>query len=187
MSELDATLFFVVNNGFSTPWLDGLMTFFTVAGDLIGWVAFGVLFILLWDRANAKRRLIAFALALAVTGLAVSVIKVVVDRDRPLEAFKQGIDAGEVTIRTPYHKLVARSFPSGHTQGAFTAATFFVLYYRRRGGLLLACATLVGVSRIYVGAHYPLDVVAGAMLGSAGAWLVYALDKEAPFKRDTSS
>ncbi|MBF0169852.1 MAG: phosphatase PAP2 family protein [Nitrospinae bacterium] len=184
LSSLDASLFFAVNNGLSTPWLDGVMTFFTVAGDFAGWALFGALFILLWDTPNAKRRLLAFAAALALSGGTVNLIKEVVARDRPLEAFKQGIDAGTVTIHTPYHELVARSFPSGHTQAAFTAALFFVLYYRHRGwgALLLTTASLVGFSRIYVGAHYPADVAAGALLGAAGAWLVWRLDREAPFK-----
>lgn len=181
-TSLDADLFFAVNNGLSSPWLDGVMAFFTIGGDLIGWLVFGALSIMLWDSANAKRRLLAFGIALAVSGLAVNGIKEVVDRDRPLEAFKQGIDAGTVTIHTPYRKLVARSFPSGHTQAAFTAATFFVLYYRRYVTALLLCAAMVGMSRIYLGAHYPGDVLAGAMLGSFGAWLVWRYDPHAPFK-----
>jgi membrane-associated phospholipid phosphatase len=67
------------------------------------------------------------------------------------------------------HKLELVSFPSGHTLSAFAAATLLTLGLGLRGwrlaGLLLLAA-LVGLSRIAVGAHWPLDVLGGAVLGS---------------------
>jgi membrane-associated phospholipid phosphatase len=57
------------------------------------------------------------------------------------------------------------SFPSGHATNAFALAAFFATYYRRRAVLLFVMAALVGYSRIYVGVHYPLDVLGGAFLG----------------------
>ncbi len=63
-----------------------------------------------------------------------------------------------------------RSFPSGHTSQAFFVATLLVGYLRPglwAVGLLYATALLVGTTRMYVGAHYLRDVLAGAILGSA--------------------
>ena len=74
------------------------------------------------------------------------------------------------------HKLELVSFPSGHTLSAFAVATLLVLGLQLRGWRLtsvLILAALVGSSRIAVGAHWPLDVLGGAVLGSAcgfGGW-----------------
>jgi membrane-associated phospholipid phosphatase len=80
------------------------------------------------------------------------------------------------------HKLDLVSFPSGHTLTAFGAATLLILGLQLRGWrfagiFVLAC--LIGLSRIAVGAHWPLDVFGGAVLGTvcgfigwqAGKWL----------------
>ena len=65
-----------------------------------------------------------------------------------------------------------RSFPSNHTTNNFCAATLLTLFYRRRGALYFPVATLVGYSRVYVGAHWPSDVVASAFL--AVGWVLAA-------------
>ena len=57
------------------------------------------------------------------------------------------------------------SFPSNHATNAFALAAFFAVYYRRLAIPLFIIAALVGYSRIYVGVHYPTDVLAGACLG----------------------
>jgi undecaprenyl-diphosphatase len=71
----------------------------------------------------------------------------------------------------------ATSFPSGHTTTTFAMAVFLVWALRGRGMAwwIVVWAVLVGVSRIYVGVHYPLDIVAGAALGAVGGslgWMV---------------
>ena len=68
------------------------------------------------------------------------------------------------------------SFPSGHTATAFAAAVAVALIYPRLGRPLLALAVVVGISRVYLGMHYALDVTAGMVLGIAvgfaAAWLI---------------
>lgn len=74
----------------------------------------------------------------------------------------------------------ATSFPSGHTTTSFAIAVFIAWAVRRTdhqwlGPAALLWASLIGFSRIYVGVHYPLDIVGGAALGVAGgslAWMI---------------
>jgi membrane-associated phospholipid phosphatase len=71
------------------------------------------------------------------------------------------------------HKLELVSFPSGHSLSAFAVSTLLILGLKLRGWRLagvLALACLIGLSRIAVGAHWPLDVLGGAVLGAACGW-----------------
>ncbi len=84
----------------------------------------------------------------------------------------------------------ALSFPSGHTANAFAAtlATFHAMHARAPRaaapwvvlGAGLAASSAVGVSRVLAGDHFPSDVLAGAVLGSAVGWLVPELHRFAP-------
>jgi membrane-associated phospholipid phosphatase len=67
------------------------------------------------------------------------------------------------------------SFPSGHTSGAFTTATYLSLAYPKWYVVVpsYAWATTVGYSRLYLGVHYPSDVFAGALLGAGSAYLSF--------------
>ncbi len=62
------------------------------------------------------------------------------------------------------------SFPSAHTAFAFMIATFVYHYFKRAGRLLFSLAFLVGISRMYVGVHFPLDVFVGALIGIVIPW-----------------
>lgn len=104
----------------------------------------------------------------ALLALAVSqALKRTCRRPRPSE----GIDGGPCAVRTHGADPDAFSFPSGHTAVAFAAA---VALAGAGSGLGLVVAMLAGgiaVSRVYLGAHYPLDVAAGAVLGAGCGWL----------------
>ena len=88
------------------------------------------------------------------------------DRARPYEAHPHVA-----------HLFIARSvdpsFPSDHATAAFALAVAIFIYHRRAGWLMLAMATVVALSRVVVGTHYPSDILAGALLGSLAAGLIY--------------
>jgi len=67
------------------------------------------------------------------------------------------------------------SFPSGHVTNNVIAAVFCTLFFRRWGSLYFVFAALVGYSRIYLGAHWPSDVLATALMAAALALLMVAL------------
>ncbi len=73
------------------------------------------------------------------------------------------------------------SFPSAHTAFAFAIATFVYHYFKGAGRLLFSLAFLVGISRIYVGVHFPLDVFVGALVGIVVPWGIISVFK--PYKQ----
>ena len=91
------------------------------------------------------------------SGLIVDLLKVIVARPRPLD----------------WHNLT--SFPSGHSASIFALATVLALNYPRWRWVFWLVASLVGVSRVVVGAHYPLDVLAGSAIGFGTASLYFAV------------
>jgi undecaprenyl-diphosphatase len=64
------------------------------------------------------------------------------------------------------------SFPSDHTSVAFAVAFAVLVFHRRLGALLVLLAAAVGIDRIFVGVHYPVDVLAGMLVGLGAALLV---------------
>ncbi len=180
--KLDETLFFWINGNLSTPAMDGLMSLFTIAGDASVWIGFGILFIIMQDKKNARRMILTFLISMAVAGGALHLAKYTTQRDRPLERFRHEIAAKQVTVYTPLNKLKSRSFPSGHSQAAFSAATFFALYYGRFRLLLYVGALLVAISRVYLGTHFPADIMVGSLLGFAVIFVIWKFDKNSPRK-----
>jgi undecaprenyl-diphosphatase len=71
----------------------------------------------------------------------------------------------------------APSFPSDHASAAFAIAFAVFLFDRIVGSIFLAAAVLIGVGRVFIGAHYPADVLAGCLVGLASTLLVARLAK----------
>jgi undecaprenyl-diphosphatase len=168
---LDWSVFHAINAGLATrDWLEDPAT--QVGGAAV--MLYAIATIGLWFVARPYGDLkwkLACASALAsaaVAMLANQVISRVWDRPRPYEAHPASDHLLSVPSPDP-------SFPSDHAAAAFAIA-FAVLAFSRRGGLVfLAAATLIGLSRIALGMHYPSDVVAGAFVGWAAAALVTSL------------
>jgi undecaprenyl-diphosphatase len=70
-------------------------------------------------------------------------------------------------------RKTSNSFPSSHAMNMFAQATLFSLLYRRRAAWFFLFAAIIGFSRIYVGVHYPFDVLGGALFGMCIGGLVY--------------
>lgn len=104
----------------------------------------------------------AIALAIVMTDL---VVKPLVARTRPFEA--------AVAVRVIDRRPLTYSFPSGHAAGSFAAATSLAQVWSPGRVVFWGLAALIAFSRVYVGVHYPLDVLCGALLGLACAWLVH--------------
>jgi undecaprenyl-diphosphatase len=91
-----------------------------------------------------------------------SIVKVVVGEKRPTEP--------DPLITIPH----SHSFPSGHTATATAAAVVLSALVPRLAPLFVVLAAAIAYSRVYVGVHYPLDLVGGAAIGAATALLLLA-------------
>jgi len=104
------------------------------------------------------------AVTILIAEMVSGLLKLWIDRDRPPLANPDP----EPLVRLP----ATGSFPSGHATVAFACATVLALAVPRLALPLFALAALVAWSRVYVGVHYPLDVLAGALLGVALAFAI---------------
>ncbi|MBN2530275.1 MAG: phosphatase PAP2 family protein [Deltaproteobacteria bacterium] len=172
MIEADANLFLFLNTLFSTPIASAFFLQITHLGN--GWtqVAIVVPAMLLLSPKKLRSHLAALILASVVSGLLVSGIKVAVNRPRPPEYFA----AKDIPIHTPGRLPTSRSFPSGHTQTAVVTATYLSCLYPMLSPIFILLAVLVGISRIALGVHFPLDVLAGAVIGAGFAVLAFKLN-----------
>lgn len=170
--SINHRLFMVLNHA-ANPFFDWLMPLATTVGDSIMiYEYFLVLLILsLISRTLMPRRYLivypaAFLLSFAMEGL----LKVYFHVPRPAAAI--GVEHVRVLGELKLHN----SLPSGHAIFAFTTA--LALSYGRNiywKVLFFSAAVLIAYSRIYVGAHYPLDVLTGALVGMGSAFLVWKL------------
>ena len=136
-------------------------------------VPFGMMAIALINE-NHKLEIDAYetVAALAVTTVVTEGLKLVVKRDRPYKTYPDII---------PDNIDDSYSFPSGHTSVAFSAATslFIASHHKWYVGIpAFAWAAGVGYSRIYLGQHYPSDVIAGGLTGIASAYATHWLNKK---------
>jgi undecaprenyl-diphosphatase len=126
-----------------------------MAGSWAGmWLAIALVLAIVWRRPNV---LLVVGAAAASTNLVTSLVKYAVQRDRPPTVV---LDP-EPLVGVPS----TSSFPSGHTSMAFACAFVISRVAPRLTVFVFVLAALIGFSRIYVGVHYPLDVLAGAALG----------------------
>ena len=152
---------------FEHPWLTAVFVL------LSAWWVKGPILVGLGLCSDVWRRRIpvAFAAALCATGAAaliVDVLKRGFGRERPSVADPQ---LGSLTD-IPGNP----SFPSGHSATAFAAATAVAILSPRLRVPALAIAAAVGLSRVYLRVHFPLDVFAGALLGAGiGALCAFVL------------
>ncbi|MEL6864438.1 MAG: phosphatase PAP2 family protein [Bacteroidota bacterium] len=169
---LDFHLFHLINQHWTNGWLDQLMPCFR---EKLFWAPL-YLFLLSFVWINYGTRVWPFVLAVIVTlALADTAssqwVKKSVKRPRPCHLWQESED-----IRLLTHCGAGYSFTSSHASNHFALAVFLGLTLGRRirwlmGGLLL-WAAMIAYAQVYVGLHFPLDVLAGALLGSMIALLV---------------
>jgi undecaprenyl-diphosphatase len=175
----DVSLFKLIN-GHHTAFFD---TFFAAVSYLgNGWFVIPLfLAFVLWRTPKSRRTRAAIftAVVFLISGIANSVVKQVVDRPRPSAYFVAPGPSGPpesgrtFDVHIVQDRLVAHSFPSGHANTAFTVAALAVLTCGFGFWPAFLLAVLVGYSRVYMGAHFPLDTLVGALMGSGITFAVW--------------
>ena len=122
------------------------------------WIGIALVLALVWRRRGV---LVLTVIAVAAADLAARGLKQLVDVERPSSRYAEP----KPLVAAPHD----HTFPSGHAATSFAAATILTAARPRWGPLWFLLALAVGFSRVYVGVHYPLDVVGGAVLGIATA------------------
>ena len=191
---MDQKLLFLINREWTGPVLDRFMA---LMSSLPAWLPLLVIAgaLALW-RGGFRARAFVLTAGLIVginDGLVAKTMKGAVDRPRPHQVL-DGVRVVDLAKATPrllalakpatvklseaaddLEKIEGRSFPSSHTMNMISAALVAACFYRRFGWLAFGPALLVSYSRVYVGAHWPSDVVTSIFLGLGATLLLLAL------------
>jgi undecaprenyl-diphosphatase len=155
---IDQALFYFINVGLANPVTDFLMPLIT--SDTLLRIIYGAaVAVLLWRGDRRLRWLVLFSAAVLLMSdqLSSQVLKPWLERPRPCQVLSQ------------VHLLVmcgaGFAMPSSHAANLFGQAALFAYHVKATRWYLLPFAILVAVSRIFVGVHYPFDVLVGTLLG----------------------
>ena len=179
LAELDRTLFLVINQGTRNRFFDWAMPLFS--GEHYAWVllAAAAVWILAKGKARSRFALVALLLVFALGDVVSTyLLKPFFGRPRPystmddIMVYKWGAWSAAKFIKQ-HHTL---SFPSNHAVNSVAAATVVIHFFPRWRLAAALLAFLVCYSRVYMGQHYPADVLAGALVGLACAGLYFVLE-----------
>lgn len=173
--HLDYALFEWIHHGWQHPWLDTIMPHWR---EKTSWIPLYLIWaaILIWRyRLRGLYFMMALGVVVGVADFTSSeIIKKSVKRPRPCR---------EVALEIPARGLIGcgggYSFTSSHATNHFAVAVFLFLAWGRRWKrwrwLLLLWAATIAIGQVYVGVHYPLDIVAGSLVGTTLALLGHAI------------
>ena len=168
---IDYQLFKLLNQlAGQNPIFDQLVLLFSKYGPIL----FGLILVWLWfsnaQNQHENRKIVLYAVSIAILTLGIDkLIEMVYFRPRPF--------VNHSVILLLEKSNLDPSFPSNHAAGAFALA--FALFWKRRkiGAVLILMACFMAFSRIFIGVHYPLDVLAGAFIGLAVTYIVMLLKR----------
>ena len=164
--SLDKAIFFFINSTVSNPLLDWLMPFLTdLNKQKPAVVAAAFLWIWLMIKGGRTGRVAGILLVLTIVvsdQISSALLKSVFSRLRPchvLQNVRLLVDCGS-----------GFSFPSSHAVNNFAGATILAHYYRKYAWGWFSFASLIALTRPYVGVHYPSDILGGGLVGCACAF-----------------
>ena len=156
--SLDLNVLYFFNHTISTGFLD---RFFSIITNVNNWyIAYVILIGICWTKGGRIGKIAVIGVILLILAgdqLGHKVLKEIFQRLRPCNALAD--------ILTPLGCTGSYSFPSNHAINNFAAAIFFYRLFPNLKWVLFITAFLVALSRVYLGLHYPSDMIGGALIG----------------------
>jgi undecaprenyl-diphosphatase len=169
----DRALFLYINGlAGKVPIVDGF--FRGISNDYFAVISCCLILIWLWfgtrgaeRRQIYQRTVLIAAISIGLASLLMLMVNQFYFRPRPFNELPPG------SVHLLFYRPTDSSFPSNLAAVLFAIAIPVIIKIRSYGSILLAIAVLSSFGRIYIGVHYPLDVLGGAVIGTLGALLAY--------------
>jgi undecaprenyl-diphosphatase len=162
--SIDLALFYFFNHSLSTAFLD---KFFSIITNVNNWyIAYIILLGIAFIKGGIRGKIAVAAIILMIVitdQLNHKLFKEIFQRIRPCMTLSDAL--------TPLGCNGTYSFPSSHALNNFAAATFFYRLFPKLKWILFITALLVALSRVYLGLHYPSDILGGAIIGSTFGYI----------------
>jgi undecaprenyl-diphosphatase len=175
--DIDTALLRLLNLQWTSPFLDRVIPVFS---HFDAWkIPLIVLLLIIVIRERLKGLLIAVGLGLTILlseTMCTMLVKELIDRIRPCHIHEWIRLIEGYCPKSP-------AFPSSHATNITAGITYLSFFFPRWLFVMVPLAILVGYSRLYLGVHYPLDVVGGAILGAGCGWAVFVVFKKFVYPR----
>lgn len=178
LGDLDNEILFYVNSTLASPIFDP--AFLTLSSETF-WISLLAITAIILHVVRNKTGIKCVWTGIVALGIsdlvAYRIIKPAIERPRPCYAMPEKLRLIVDGCGSAY------GMPSNHAANAMALATVIYLFFGRSVGIPVAIVAIaVAISRVYLGVHYPTDILAGGVLGVAVGWLVTAILKRSIFK-----
>jgi len=157
--SIDLSIFYFLNHTISTGFLD---KFFTIITNVKNWyIAYVILIGIALIKGGTHGRIAVIGILILIIvsdQFGYRILKELFQRVRPCNVLND--------VLTPIGCIANFSFPSNHALNNFAAATFLFKLYPKYKWAFFITAILVSLSRVYLGVHYPSDILGGAIIGA---------------------